>query len=788
MNAGQPQVPRRWLLVLSFALGAAAVIYQSVFLREFMVLAFGNELAWGLVLLAWMAGVALGAAISGRWAAKTDGPRLVGALIWLAPVMALVAPTGPVLARTARSFFDLTPGQYIPFLDLAWLAAAAALPTALAVGFAFPLTCALFRSRAGASGAVRAVYVAEALGSLTGGGLFSFVLVAWLPPVSIVSVAGLGLLSAAVVLGLSVRQQARSAVLTAGALLVAVLVALVTGLAGWADSALVRARWYGMQGQTELVKSVDSRYQNIALGELAGQYSLYLDGLVATTFPDPVDFAPRAHLALCEHPDPQDVLVIGGGAEGLLSEILLHPVRHVDYVDLDPEVLAVIRPHLAAPDAQALTDRRLQLHHADGRFFIKRAPRQYDVILVNVPGPSSTLLNRFYTRQFFDEVSHALKPDGVLTFTLESAASHFTADRRRYLASVHQALAESFPRILMTWGDSSIVFATRPEGVITADSAVLEHRYRGRGVRSTGFIPEWFASAATDMMDPDKLAELRDVVTGANDVTPNSDEAPVAYFYHMVIWDELTGGRSGAVLGTLKTLREQRFWVFAAPLGVLGLWLGWSRLRRGPGVWAQPAAIVWSAATTGLSSLSLELVLLFAFQSLYGYVYQRVGIIVALFMFGLAAGAMLGRIGKAPPARLLKLGALDLAIALMLAMTPAVLGWAGTLTGRAAWCAETLIMTQVVAAGLVGGLAFRMCVELYQAGGTGAARTAGAVTAADNVGACLGALLAGVVLVPALGIPATCLFLAGLKLTSVVLLVAVTHWKRTTPVGARITP
>ena len=43
-------------------------------------------------------------------------------------------------------------------------------------------------------------------------------------------------------------------------------------------------------------------------------------------------------------------------------------------------------------------------------------------------------------------------------------------------------------------------------------------------------------------------------------------------------------------------------------------------------------------ATTGFTGIALEIVLLYAFQNIYGYIYERMGVIVAVFMVGLALG------------------------------------------------------------------------------------------------------------------------------------------------------
>ena len=82
----------------------------------------------------------------------------------------------------------------------------------------------------------------------------------------------------------------------------------------------------------------------LAVGRRAGQYTLYCDGQVSADFPDPYTFVPLAHFWMCEHPSPRRVLVLGGGAEGLLAEILRHPVEHVVGVHRSHRRVAVPGP------------------------------------------------------------------------------------------------------------------------------------------------------------------------------------------------------------------------------------------------------------------------------------------------------------------------------------------------------------------------------------------------------------------------------------------------------------
>ncbi|MFZ2640742.1 MAG: hypothetical protein WA117_07115, partial [Verrucomicrobiia bacterium] len=97
----------------------------------------------------------------------------------------------------------------------------------------------------------------------------------------------------------------------------------------------------------------------------------------------------------------------------------------------------------------------------------------------------------------------------------------------------------------------------------------------------------------------------------------NRDFSPVLYYYHLRHWMSQFKVRLGLLEPT----------VVVAVLILLTVYL--IRLR------AAPLAVFAS----GFAASGLEVVLLLAFQILYGSVYQQLGIIVTVFMAGLAAGA-----------------------------------------------------------------------------------------------------------------------------------------------------
>ena len=115
------------------------------------------------------------------------------------------------------------------------------------------------------------------------------------------------------------------------------------------------------------------------------------------------------HYAMAQRPDARRVLLISGGVSGTAREMLKYSA-HVDYVELDPLILQVARQFLPG----SLDDPRIEVINTDGRLFVRQTDRRYDVILIDVPDPSTSQINRFYTREFFAEAKQRLTEHGVL--------------------------------------------------------------------------------------------------------------------------------------------------------------------------------------------------------------------------------------------------------------------------------------------------------------------------------------------------------------------------------------
>ncbi len=133
---------------------------------------------------------------------------------------------------------------------------------------------------------------------------------------------------------------------------------------------------------------------------------------------------PMVHPALCCHPDPRSVLVIGGGDGGILREVLKYSsVQRVDLAELDHDVIDFSRRYLSSVHRGSFNDERLHINIVDGRKYTLEHPGEFDIIIMDMTDPSgpSRLL---YTDSYFRLVRRAFRnPHGIFVMHSESPVS-----------------------------------------------------------------------------------------------------------------------------------------------------------------------------------------------------------------------------------------------------------------------------------------------------------------------------------------------------------------------------
>ena len=113
----------------------------------------------------------------------------------------------------------------------------------------------------------------------------------------------------------------------------------------------------------------------------------------------------------------------------------------------------------------------------DGRRFVKQPGERYDVVIVDVPEPSTFQLNRFYTLEFMAEAARRMQPGGVLCFPLGSYDDYVGPEQAKVLAAAYRTLREVFARVLLIPGQR--IFFLASDGDLTT---AVAPRIAGRGI------------------------------------------------------------------------------------------------------------------------------------------------------------------------------------------------------------------------------------------------------------------------------------------------------------------
>ena len=736
----------RTVLVL---IGYTAAIAQIVLLRELMVVFYGNESSLGLMLASWLFWTAAGSSLAGRFAARGRQPRRLMAGFQV--LIAVILPWTVLAVRAAKGLLQTVPGEVLGPAAMLLTSFSAMGPLCILCGALFTAGSTVYATTAATSAgeATGSVYLWEAVGSAGGGVVAGLILIRYLSSLEIAGLLTLLNLLAASGLAIAIRPLRYAAV---GGL---VGVAVLLGCSGWPRrlEAISQERFW--RGQ-HLAATRNSVYGSLAVVGTEGSRSVYENGVVLFTVPDPAAAEEAVHYALLEHPSPRSLLLIGGGLNGSIAQALRHPtLARVDYVELDPAILDLAREYFPNEWLALRADPRVHVHVTDGRLFLKTTQSTFDVVIVNLPEPRNAQLNRFYTVEFFHEVSRKLTPTGLLSFQLRSSENYISTELGQFLRSIHKSLRAVFPEVTAIPGETVHFFAAPRAGTLASGADELLARLHARNLK-TSYVSEYFIPFR---MTPDRMADFQTQIRTLASTPVNRDFAPVAYYFDIALWSSqfnqgyrpLFRAMAGVDFGAMVAA----FGVVLTALVVGGRFLTERRDRR-------QLAAGFCTLATGFTMIGLELLLLLAFQAVYGYVYQQLAVIIAAFMAGMALGSWLG---MRPAARG---GMRVLGITQLLgAAAPLVLLGLFEAMGRAA--VSSLVASQIafpalaLACGMLGGYEFLIASRIFF-GGT--AHRPGTLYAVDLAGSCLGAVLLSAWLIPVFGFFKTALLSATLSLAA----------------------
>ena len=724
-------VSQKSLLIFFFLSGFTATALQIVYLREFLSLFYGNELSIGLFMFSWMLWTAVGSFLFGK---IKQPERYIHAHLFL---FSLIIPVTSLALQYLRFQAQPVIGTLPDLLSTLSTAFLALFLFGLFSGGLFPLYTGLLKKARAQSAEISGgrVYLWETIGSAVSGLLAGLWLIRLFSSRDlIVGFALLNFLIAFYLVWILVNKQRAFSASMFALIFLSEMVMFVKS-----DARLTARFWDGLQIQERR----SSFYGELTLTSLGKSQTLYQNGVPLFTVPEEQTAEETVHYALLLHPRPQKILLIGGGFSGALFEVLKYQsVTSLDYVELDPEIVRLYRKHFPALWDSLQRDGRVRFHLTDGRLFLQKTSQKFDVIITALPDPFTVQLNRFYTREFFRLVNRHLRKGGIFSFRITGAENFIDQNHARYIQCIHRSFQPVFRQMAFLPGGKIHFFLSNRSQPLTLTVPYLSAQLKERHIK-TKYVQGYYL---TFKLMPDRVNQLRDVLNHFVFPKINTDFKPMAYFFDMILWTSKFSSSLGARISRLIHFPAARFLAAFFVLFVLLFSpLLWRRKKQSMAPFASLAMF-----GVGFSVISLELMILIAFQIEYGYIYYRIALFIALFMLGMALGSWLAlhhldRLQTEPILKRVFMIHIGFA-ALAVLVIPVVRFW-----GFSSGVGQGMFWLLALLSGGLGGLSFPLLSRIYFKGNARKTNL-GALYAWDLIGSLTGSLITSLLLIPIYGL------------------------------------
>jgi spermidine synthase len=377
--------------------------------------------------------------------------------------------------------------------------------------------------------------------------------------------------------------------------------------------------------------------------------------------------------------------------------------------------------------------------------------------------PSNLQTNRFFTKEFFSLVKERLNEEGILVLGLPGSLTYLNEELKNLNSCIFNTLKSVFYYIRVLPGDGRNLFLSSDSREISMINRMqIMERLNQRDIKADVIVPwhiekklhhgwqEWFSSFLEG---------------GSQKI--NSDFTPAGLFYSISYWNALF---APSLRWPFMQFDKINLWtIILMFVFFLLLYL----IFRSKNIRLFRSGVSLSIITTGFAGMIFDLMIIFIFQSIYGYVFSWIGLLVAVFMAGAACGAMIITTVMARIKDCFRLfQKIELLIISFSVGFPFIFHAVHSFLGSpdAFFFFRMLFLVISFISGLLIGSQFPLANKLYLRDSTSLSRTAGLLYASDLLGGWFGGIVGAVVLLPVLGLTGTCITVGLLKLTSFIVI------------------
>jgi len=753
-------------------MGISGIVAQILLLRELLISFLGNELTLGIILANWLILEAIGSFVIGKTVEKTE--RKIEFYVFFQLIFSLALPFAIYLSRIFKNLLLVTPGEGLGFTPIFYSSFLILLLVSIPHGALFTYGCKIYAQniREDAS-SIGKVYVFETIGSIIGGLGVTFLLIQYLNSFAVAFLISLMNALVSVVLLWPTSESSKHPVQTflwvlSGFLSFIFAYSLLPQTSSAIHHSSVRSQWK----ELDVIHNENSIYGNITITKRGEQYTFFTDGVpsITTPFPDIASIEDFVHFPMLFHEKPESVLILSGGAGGMIHEILKYPVIHVDYVELDPLLLKLIQKFSTPLTQSELSDKRVRIHYMDGRFFIKRTQDRFDIILIGLSSPQELQTNRLFSFEFFSIAKKRMNPGGIIVLSLPGSLTYISPELRDLNGCILHTLKNVYPYVRIIPGDTNLYLASNSKQMEKVNTREIIKRHEERKIKTSLITRSYIEYRLHERWLKWYVKSME-----GKKVNINSDFRPLGVFFSLSYWNALF---SPYLTGLFKWFEGFSLNLFIAVIAVVTLILSTLFIKK-PRL--SQYSIPYAIFTSGITDMMLDLAIIFTFQSLYGYLYYQIGLLITIFMVGVALASlyMTRRLEgiKKDASLFLFMEFWVICFSFLLPFIFSIPSYHLEKTSVYILLYATFLTASFLCGTLVG-LQFPLATKIYlntYKEEKKLGQTAGLLYGADLFGGFFGGLFGGVLLLPILGLKDSCFMMAIIKISSFIL---VFHFKR----------
>ena len=630
--------------LLIFSYGLFSIAAQTLLFREFVTTFEGNDISVGIFFGSWFLWVGLGAVLVRKAESLTEKLLKWIEFLFLAYLPAFILQA--ILIIQARELAGIESYALWSIRDILLVSIIVNAPISLVTGMLFPIACRWVGSgsiRQGERFPVSHVYMIEAAGSFAGGIGVTILLGFGISPAKIFLLLAL-ILSLSVFLvwfaGIFVPDPQRASRL-AGRLLactLSFLVPLVVCLClvrGFDEILMSRMRiikWTKLLPKNALAGSFQTAQAEYLYGTYQSQWVVIREGSVTESLPDESAAGRIAAIVLCQNPDARKVLVIGSGLGICRGLLQLPQIEKVTWTHCDSEYVQKVNG-LISPELR-ITDERFEPLAADVRSLLADKQELFDIVILNLPDATSSVLNRYYTLEFYRQVKESLSADGILAVRTAGGENIMGTELVNLGASTKQTLEKVFSRLVLAPGEDTWFIASDSES-ITGEPGILRDRFASMNGAGRIFTPEGLLSIYL----PDRAAAAMKSYSSADlpeQFLINRDSRPLTHLYSLLLAAKQSGAPAARLVKHLALAGPLPFIIPILVIVVLRSLYILKSAGQGGASSFDGSFLVFSAGAVGIGAV---IVLMYLYQTRFGSLYLYIGVVSSLFMAGLTAGA-----------------------------------------------------------------------------------------------------------------------------------------------------